>query len=236
LSRLLRSLEAQGLVTLGASEADRRTRVARLTARGRRERGAYDRLSDRLAASILDPLDEAQRTRLTEAMAVVERLLLASAVTIAPEDPATPEARWCLESYFADLGARFSGGFDPALSIPAEDADLRLPGGLLLVARLREEPVGCGALKRGRGGIWEVKRMWVAPEARGLGLGRRILRELERHAARLRARALRLETNGTLAEAIALYRSAGYEEVAAFNDEPYAHHWFEKRIRPAPRG
>jgi ribosomal protein S18 acetylase RimI-like enzyme len=72
--------------------------------------------------------------------------------------------------------------------------------------------------------------MWVAESARGLGIGRRILHELEDHAARHGDRAVRLETNQTLAEAINLYRSAGYVEVAPFNDEPYAHHWFEKPI------
>ena len=70
--------------------------------------------------------------------------------------------------------------------------------------------------------------MWVAPAARGLGLGRRLLRELEEQARRRGARVVRLETNRTLAEAIALYRSAGYVEIEPFNDEPYAHHWFEK--------
>jgi ribosomal protein S18 acetylase RimI-like enzyme len=72
--------------------------------------------------------------------------------------------------------------------------------------------------------------MWVAESARGLGIGRRLLGELERHAADHGARTLRLETNKTLVEAISIYRSAGYYEVAPFNDEPYAHHWFEKHI------
>ena len=72
--------------------------------------------------------------------------------------------------------------------------------------------------------------MWVAPTARGLGLGRRLLVELERAAADHGVRTLRLETNQNLTEAIALYRSAGYVEVERFNDEPYAHHWFEKRL------
>ena len=72
--------------------------------------------------------------------------------------------------------------------------------------------------------------MWVAPDARGLGLGRRLLLELERHARAAGAKVVRLETNQTLEEAIHLYRSSGYREVAAFNDEPYAHHWFEKRL------
>ena len=72
--------------------------------------------------------------------------------------------------------------------------------------------------------------MWVAPAARGLGLGRRLLEELEACARRGGARVARLETNGVLGEALALYRSAGWVEVPAFNDEPYADHWFEKAL------
>jgi ribosomal protein S18 acetylase RimI-like enzyme len=72
--------------------------------------------------------------------------------------------------------------------------------------------------------------MWVAPTARGLGLGRRLLDDLEAHAAARGVRTLRLETNRALGEAIGLYRSAGYREVAAFSEEPYAHHWFEKAL------
>jgi ribosomal protein S18 acetylase RimI-like enzyme len=72
--------------------------------------------------------------------------------------------------------------------------------------------------------------MWVAPTARGLGLGRRLLTELEARAAASGSEAIRLETNGALSEAIAMYRSCGYREVPAFNDEPYAQLWFEKRL------
>ena len=76
----------------------------------------------------------------------------------------------------------------------------------------------------------ELKRMWSAPAARGLTLGRRLLQELERHAREAVVTVLRLETNHALTEAIALCRRSGYVEVDAFNDEPYAHHWFEKRL------
>jgi ribosomal protein S18 acetylase RimI-like enzyme len=76
----------------------------------------------------------------------------------------------------------------------------------------------------------EIKRMWVAPTARGLGVGRRILSALEQHARRRGATVVRLETNKTLREATTLYRSAGYVEVDRFNDEPYAHHWLEKAL------
>jgi ribosomal protein S18 acetylase RimI-like enzyme len=90
--------------------------------------------------------------------------------------------------------------------------------------------VGCGALKFGNGGHAEIKRMWVTQSVRGLGVGRRLLGELERAARRRGVAALRLETNRALGEAIGLYRSAGYAEMEAFNDERYAHHWFEKHL------
>jgi len=229
-SRLLRSLEQQGLAVVAEDEADARVRVARLTDRGARERAELDRLSDELARAILEPLDDAQRAKLAAAAETVERLLRASLVEIAVEDPRTPDGRWCLQQYFAELADRFDAGFDPALSITRED-ELTPPHGLLLVARLHEEPVGCGGLSRLRDAAApEVKRMWVAPSVRGLGLGRRILRELERHAAAAGASTIRLETNKALDEAIQLYRSSGYREVPAFNDEPYAHQWFEKRL------
>jgi ribosomal protein S18 acetylase RimI-like enzyme len=234
LSRLLRALEQDGLVVVEPSRADGRVRIARLTAQGRAERGVLDERSDDAAVSVLRPLSARQRTRLVAAMAEVERLLVASAVQVAPGDPRHPDARSCLRAYFGELSRRFDAGFDPARSISADDDELTLPAGLLLVATLHGEPVGCGALKFHDDGPAEVKRMWVSPARRGLGLGRRILAELEERAAARGVRALRLETNRTLAEAIALYRDAGYQEVAAFNDEPYAHHWFEKTLRPSP--
>jgi GNAT superfamily N-acetyltransferase len=158
------------------------------------------------------------------------RLLRASMVRFAIEDPTTPDARWCIEQYFSELNARFDAGFDPSLSISADAHELTPPAGALLIGRSGERPVGCGALKFHPGAPAEVKRMWVAPETRGLGLGRRLLEELERHARDMGAKVLRLETNRALREAIELYRRSGYREVDAFNDEPYAHHWFEKQL------
>jgi DNA-binding MarR family transcriptional regulator/GNAT superfamily N-acetyltransferase len=236
LSRLLRSLEDDRLVVVEQSQADRRVRTARLTADGLAERAELDRRSDDAAASILRPLTAAQRSRLVAAMAEVERLLVASMIQISARDPRHPDARWCLRSYFSELARRFDGGFDPARSIPADDEELTPPAGLLLLATLHGEPVGSGALKFHDGAPTEIKRMWVAPAARGLGLGRRLLTDLEAHAAAGRAAAVRLETNRTLTEAISLYRAAGYREVPAFNDEPYADHWFEKALDHPVRG
>lgn len=230
LSRLLRSLETAGLITVGLKKSDKRVRIARLTRRGAAERAVLDRSSDELATSLLAPLNAKQRARLVAAMADVEKLLTAAMVGIAPIDPAHPYAQHCLREYFAELDRRFDTGFDPARSIPAAEAEMRPPAGLFLVATLRDEPIGSGALKFHQKEPAEIKRMWVAESARGLGVGRRILGELEKHAAQHGARAVRLETNRTLVEAISLYRSAGYLEVPAFNDEPYAHHWFAKQI------
>jgi GNAT superfamily N-acetyltransferase len=153
-----------------------------------------------------------------------------SQVTFALEDPTTPEARWCIEQYFAELDARFESGFDPSLSISADADELRAPKGALLIARLQGKAVGCGALKFHGQAPAELKRMWLAPEVRGRGLGRRLLAELERHAYDAGVRTVRLETNSALKEAIRLYRVSGYREVPAFNEEPYAHHWFEKEL------
>jgi DNA-binding MarR family transcriptional regulator/ribosomal protein S18 acetylase RimI-like enzyme len=236
LSRLLRSLAADGLVNVRPSRTDGRVRTAHLTRRGLAERAELDRRAGDVAASILRPLTDGQRKRLVTAMAEIERLLAASAVRVGVCDPRHPHARFCEQAYFAELASRFDAGFDPAHSHTASVADLTPPAGLLLVATLHGEPAGCGALRFHRGGPTELKRMWVAPARRGLGLGRRLLAELEAHAAANGVRVLRLETNHSLAEAITLYRTAGYREVTPFNDEPYAHHWFEKTLGPAGRG
>jgi DNA-binding MarR family transcriptional regulator/GNAT superfamily N-acetyltransferase len=230
LSRLLRSLEAAGLVTVEPSDADKRVRTARLTSAGLAERAVLDQRSDALALSFLAPLNETQRNRLVAAMGDVERLVTAGMVEVSRVDPAHPHARHCLREYFAELDRRFEAGFDPSASISADDDELRPPAGLLLIATLRSQPIGCGALKFHDTNPTELKRMWVAQSARGLGIGQRILAELEAEAARNGSRVVRLETNRSLTEAIALYRSSGYVEVDAFNDEPYAHHWFEKRL------
>jgi DNA-binding MarR family transcriptional regulator/GNAT superfamily N-acetyltransferase len=231
LSRQLRRLESDGLVTTDPDSDDGRVRKVRLTKAGVAERAVLDRASDELAESILDPLTDGQRARLVAAMTEVERLLLASQVWIGITDPRDPDARYCLRSYVAELGQRFDTGFDPAQSISASDAEMTLPNGLLLVASTQGSPVGCGALKlHPETRIAEVKRMWVSPDVRGLGLGRRILERLADEATVRGMEVLRLETNRTLTEARRLYETAGFVEVEAFNSEHYAHHWFERYL------
>jgi DNA-binding MarR family transcriptional regulator/GNAT superfamily N-acetyltransferase len=229
-SRLLRALESAGLVRVQPGPSDRRIRVARLTSAGVSERAWLERRSNELAASILAPLDLAQRKELVAAMQTVQRLLMTAAIEIRMVDPRDRDASQCVRSYFAELDRRSESGFDPGAGISAEPYELVPPRGCFLIAYRHGEPVGCGAVKHHPGAPSELKRMWVAESARGLGIGRRLLGELERRAVRSGATKARLETNRALVEAIAMYRSAGYLEVPAFNDEPFAHHWFEKRL------
>jgi DNA-binding MarR family transcriptional regulator/GNAT superfamily N-acetyltransferase len=229
-SRLLRALEADGLVRVEPSPADRRIRVARLTRDGVAERALLDKRSDDLAASVLASLDPEQSEELVAAMRTVQRLLLSAAIQIRTVDPTDRDAMRCIRAYFAELDRRSKSGFDPGASISVEPRELVPPAGRFLIAYLRGDPVGCGGIGHHPGAPSELKRMWVAETARGLGIGRRLLTELEACARASGASSTRLETNGSLVEAIAMYRSAGYVEVPAFNDEPFAHHWFEKQL------
>ena len=162
--------------------------------------------------------------------AEAERPIRAAAVEVGLEAPNSADGRWCLDEYFRELAERFETGFDPARSNPARDDEITPPAGFFVVARLDGHPVGCGALKRKDRTTGEIKRMWTASSARGCGVARKVLQTLEALAREFGFTTLRLETNRTLTEAQALYRKAGYREVDAFNDEPYAHHWFEKNL------
>ncbi len=229
-SRVLRTLEGQGLITVEKSPADGRVRIARLTPGGVDEVRTYDLLSDRVARSLIEPLDEGQRTRLVAAMGEVERLLRASAVTLHVEAPGSTDARACVANYLGELSQRFDTGYDPKAAAPTDDAQFSAPDGVFLIARLDGRAVGCGALKRPHAGTGEIKRLWIDPATRGLGLGRKLLTALEDAARDMGLASVRLDSNRTLTEAIALYKKCGYVEVARFNDDPYAQMWFEKRL------
>jgi DNA-binding MarR family transcriptional regulator/GNAT superfamily N-acetyltransferase len=230
LSRLMQSLKAQGLIAMAKGEGDGRRRRVSLTRKGGAERAAYDRLSDNLAASMLGCLDASEQSRLLAAMGEVERLIRAASVKVQAESPDSADGRRCLDAYFRELGARFEGGFDAATDGSARVEDMTPPSGLFVVARLDGEAIGCGGFKRVDKTTGEIKRVWTAPPARGLGVARRVLRTLEAAAREGGLKTLRLDTNRALTEAHALYRNEGYREIAPFNDNPYADHWFEKRL------
>src|SRR5271157_1337286 len=230
LSRLLASLKAQDLVEVRKDVGDGRSRRATLTRKGRAELAAYERPSDALAASFLEPLDPAEHDRLTAAMGEAERLLRAGGVEITFAAPDSPDAKRCLDAYFREIAERFETGFDPGQERSGPDDDLAPPAGCFVLARLDGAAVGCGGFKRVDEATAVIKRVWTAPPARGLGVARRVLRTLEGAARDAGLITLRLDTNKALTEAHALYRKEGYHEVERFSDNPYAHHWFEKRL------
>lgn len=230
-SRLLRGLEAERLVSVTRDPDDGRHRVVALTARGRREWQRLDRRSAEVAADLLAPLTERQRDDLAAALATASRLLHAATVVFEAVDPASPDAQEAMQRYFAELDVRFRGGFDPGHGGAGNDVEsMRPPEGAFLVARDDGVVVGCGGVHRVDARTGEIKRMWIADEWRGVGLGRRLLAELESTARRLGRSRVVLDTNEVLTEAVAMYERSGYRAIGRYNDNPYAHHWFEKRL------
>lgn len=229
-SRLLRALERKKLVRTEPAGSDGRVRIVRLTRSGLAELERLNSLSDDLARSMLAPLSREQSRRLVSAMEEIDRLLRASSIEFTPADPRSADARGCLERYYAELAARFPGGFELHADDAPDEDELAPPAGCMLVARLFGDPVGCGAMRTLGPGVGELKRMWVSAEVRGMGVGRRLLEELERVAIACKLRTIRLDTNGSLAEALRLYHTSGYREIPRYNDNPYAQHWFEKTL------
>ena len=226
MSRLLRGLEEEGLVETVANPDDARRRVAQLTRRGRREFDAYEALSNAQAEAMI--ARHPRRDDLLAAMDLVASALGRARVSIVEMDPRADEARYCLGEYYAELSRRFEQGFDVSLSRDPDAKDMIRPRGAFLVAMSDELPIGCVGLKGSGGDTAEVKRVWIAPSARGLGLSKRLMEATEAAARELKIKVLRLDTNRALPEAIALYRNSGWTEIDRFNDDPYPDYFFEK--------
>src|SRR6201996_9034501 len=243
LSRLLRRLEGDGLISVTPDPGDRRRRQVTLTETGRRRWKELDRRSDDQARLIVDPLTQRQRERLARALAEADLLVRAATVKFELVDPASPVARDVVGRYFAEIGRRF--GFDPSDETEKDALLLVPPSGVFVVAISDGDPVACGGLQAiepyteertagepgaGSPSVGELKRMWVHDDWRGAGLGTRLLRHLEDQARALGHGILRLDTNAALTEAITMYRRAGYHAVDRYNDNPWATHFFEKRL------
>ena len=229
MSRLLRSLEDEGLIETQAHDDDARRRVASLTRAGKREFAAYEALSNTQAESFL--ARNAQAEALLAAMDLIASALTRDRIALAEMDPRSDEARYCLREYYAELGRRFKQGFDVSLSRDPDAKDMRRPRGSFIVAMSDTLPIGCVGLKGTDHGYAEIKRLWVAPSARGLGLGKRLMDAAEDAARTLGIALLRLDTNSALPEAGQLYRTTGWREIPRFNDDPYPDLFFEKQIR-----
>lgn len=227
LSRLLKGLEDEGLVTLTTDPQDGRRRIARHTAKGAEEYARYEDLSNDRAERLL--ADHPRSEALLSAMDLIASALGRNRIEIVAADPRSDDARYCLSEYYAELARRFSQGFDVSLSRDPDAAAMTHPTGAFLLAMSDGLPIGCVGLK-GPGPVAEVKRLWVSPSARGLGLARRLMEETEAQARALGMTTLQLDTNSALPEAVALYRNSGWTEIDRFNDDPYPDVFFEKHL------
>jgi GNAT superfamily N-acetyltransferase len=151
-------------------------------------------------------------------------------LSFAEVDPRSDGARLALSQYYAELGRRFARGFDVTQSRDPDAADMIRPRGAFVLASIDGAAVGCVGLKGDGGASGEIKRLWVAPSARGLGLARRLMDAAEQAARELGMDVLRLDTNSALPEAAALYLKTGWREIERFNDDPYPDMFFEKRL------
>lgn len=134
-----------------------------------------------------------------------------------------------LGHYFAELDARFLSGFQPEPSDLSTD-EYAPPRGTFLIAYDGDRPIGCGALRPLSQSVGEIKRMWVNPRERSRGVARQLLFALEEAARNLGYGAIRLDTNEQLREAIALYSSSEYHDIAPYNANPHSGRWFEKLL------
>lgn len=228
MSRLLRSLEEEGLIETVANPGDARRRVVRLTEDGWAEFRAYEALSDAQAEGFL--ARHRRPEELLWAMDLVASVLRRDRIVLEETDPRHEEAIYCLREYYAELARRFEKGFDVSLSRDPDAEDMIRPRGVFLVAMSDGLPLGCVGLKGGGDGVAEVKRLWVAPSARGLGLAKRLMSAVEEIARAQSVEVLRLDTNSALPEAQRLYRGTGWKEIGRFNDDPYPDTFFEKRL------
>ncbi|VXB49852.1 bifunctional helix-turn-helix transcriptional regulator/GNAT family N-acetyltransferase [Aeromicrobium sp. 9AM] len=229
LSRLLRQLESEGLIAVTPDPADARRRIASLTKRGVAAQQDLDDRSDSLAHGLVDALSDRQRVRLAESLDQADRLIRAATVSLDLVHPASEHARAAVAAYFQELDETFEGGFDVTAGA-ADEHTLGGATGRFIVAASGGVAVGCGGLQSLSDEVGEIKRMWVHREWRGLGLAGRLLRRLEEESVALGHRVVRLDTNSSLNEALAMYRAAGYVEIPRYNDNPYPDHWFEKSL------
>jgi DNA-binding MarR family transcriptional regulator len=228
MSRLLRTLEDEGLITTAPHPDDARRRIAKLTRAGRNEFNAYETISNSQAEELL--ARHGKPEVLLAAMDIIASAFGRSRISIEEADPRGEDARYCLSEYYGELARRFKGGFDVSLSRDPDATDMITPRGAFFIAVSDGLPLGCVGLKGNGSELAEIKRLWVAPSARGLGLARRLMETAENAARNLSIKILRLDTNSALGEALQLYRNTGWTEIERFNDDPYPDVFFEKRV------
>lgn len=229
MSRLLRSLEEEGLVITATDPVDRRRRIARLTPAGAAENAAYRDIGHAAAEATLARAG-GQTAALLQAMDLIATQLLHDVTEIVEADPDTPEALTCLAAYYGLLVEAIPDLPADKLPLPLPDAAAyRPPQGVFLLALSDGMPVGCVSLRPLEGVEAEVKRLWVHPDARGQGLARRLMAALETRARATGYQRLKLDSNSALTDAITLYRRMGWADCAPYTSFP-ADVWMTKPL------
>ncbi|MGL5008430.1 MAG: GNAT family N-acetyltransferase [Paracoccaceae bacterium] len=229
LSRLLRGLADEGLVTLTTDPADRRRRIACLTPKGQAEMRAYDALGHAKATQVLARAGT-RAAELVAAMDLIANVMLRDQVEIRDADPDDPAAQHLIAAYFRFLTETVPGVTPDMFTLPLSDAPkLRPPHGAFLIAWSDDMPVGCISYRPHAPGIAEAKRLWVDPMARGQGLARRLMLAIEGRARDAGFSRILLDTNSALADAIALYRTLGWADTDPYTGFP-ADTWLAKPL------
>ncbi|MFK7917044.1 MAG: GNAT family N-acetyltransferase [Ilumatobacter sp.] len=149
-------------------------------------------------------------------------------VEIAADSPAAMSA---MRAYVQELDERFPERFDIGDGFDQHELDqMGPPAGAFIVVECDGNTVGCVGLRSLGGGRGEIKRMWLDGSLRGRGVAKRLLAHVENVATQRGHEQVVLDTNASLSEAIGLYERAGYVAIERYNDNPYAHHWFAKRL------
>jgi GNAT superfamily N-acetyltransferase/DNA-binding MarR family transcriptional regulator len=229
LSRFLRALERESLITTEADPSDRRRGIARLTPAGQAEVAAYLSLIH-AQASVLLTRAGSRADEVLAAMDLIATVLNRHQVDIRPADPDSPEAIACLRAYFDEVLARVPAARPDHFPLPDPHSDsYRPPQGCFLVAWSDDLPVGCVSLRPLDVATAEVKRLWVHDSARGHGLARRLMTKVEDEARERGHKTLKLDTNSILTEAVALYRATGWTDIAPYTSPP-ADIWVGKAL------
>ncbi len=226
MSRGLTALEARGLLRRRRDPDNRRNRIVDVRARGRKLLAMLDVRSDAQVGAMVADLGAAERGRLVAAVDDARRLLVGAALRIERRSERDPDVTAAQAAYLAEIAWRFG------MPLDRWNRGAVAPARSLLVLD-RRRPVGCGAVRAIAPRVGEIKRMWLHPDVRGLGVGARLLAALEATARQTGHRELRLDTNARLGEAIALYEAAGYRRIERYNDNPDATHFYAKRLGAA---
>ena len=151
-------------------------------------------------------------------------------ISVERGDPSDPSSLALVQAMEDEIDELYHDRSGSVRSVTAEPDEMRPPDGDFLVVVHEGRPVGCGGLKRLDDDVGEIKRMYVAPDARGRGLSRMLLEALEDRARELGFTIARLDTGDRQPAAQRLYEGAGYRRIPRYNENDVATRWYERSL------